>query len=76
MDGIKLENWKERFNQEVKNIQIEFDSFFKNRRLDEYYQLTIDESDELTLKLGDNLPREIKGRLQQILISTKPEDSI
>lgn len=76
MDGIKLEHWKQRFNQEVKNVQIEFDSFFKNRRFDEYYQLTIDESDELILKLGDDLPRMIKERLQQILLSTKPEDSI
>lgn len=76
MDSVKLERWKERFNQEIKNVEIEFDSFFKNEKLDEYYHLAIDESDELILKLNEGLPGEIKARLQHVLSLTKPEDSI
>ena len=76
MDGLKLEKWKENFENEVKNVEIEFDAFFKQKELAEYYSLEIDVSDEWSLKLSDELPNEIKERLMHVLLSAKPEDSI
>lgn len=76
MDEVKLEAWKERFNEETKNIQMEFDAFFKSKNLGEWYTLSLDESDELSLSISDNLPREVRERLIKTLLITKPEDSI
>lgn len=76
MDGLKLDKWKENFLNEVKNVVIEFDVFFKAKNLDELYSLQMDASDEWSLKVNDDLPHEIKERLMQLLLSTKPEDSI
>ena len=76
MDGLKLDKWKENFLNEVKNVVIEFDVFFKAKNLDELYSLQMDASDVLSLKVNDDLPHEIKERLMQLLLSTKPEDSI
>lgn len=76
MDGLKLDKWKDNFQNEVKNVAIEFDAFFKTKGLAEYYSLQMDASDEWSLKISDDLPNEIKERLMQVLLSTKPEDSI
>lgn len=76
MDGLKLDKWKENFQREVVNLKTEFDAFFKEKDLNAYYTLHMDASDEFTLQLSDELPHEIKERLMQLLLSTKPEDSI
>ncbi|RYY50000.1 MAG: hypothetical protein EOO06_05345 [Chitinophagaceae bacterium] len=76
MDGLKLEKWKENFQNELKDVGVEFDAFFKAKKLNEYYSLEMDESDEWSLKLSEELPNEVKERLIQVLLSTKPEDSI
>ena len=76
MDEIKLNRWKENFETEVKNIQVEYDSFFLNRKLDNIYNITLNESNEWELQIEDNLPNEIKNRFQQIFLNTKPEDSV
>lgn len=76
MDGLKLDRWKENFENEVKNVATEFDAFFKAKNLDELYSLQMDASDEWFLKISDDLPNEIKERLMHVFLSTKPEDSI
>lgn len=76
MDGLKLEKWKKNFDAEVRNIEIEFDAFFNNKKLNEYYSLKLNESDELSLQINDELPKHIKERLIKLLMETKPEDSI
>lgn len=76
MDGLKLDKWKENFENEVKGVAIEFDAFLKTKGLAEYYSLEKDASDEWFLTVNDDLPNEIKERLMQVLLSTKPEDSI
>jgi len=76
MDEMKLGSWRQRFNEEVVKIQAEFDAFFKSKALKGYYTLTLDESNELSLVISDELPNEIKERLMQVLLTTKPEDSI
>ena len=76
MDELKLEKWKEGFNEEAQSIEIEFASLFKNKKLNDCYVLKLDESSELSLELNNELPEEIKGRLKKSLITTKPEDSV
>lgn len=76
MDEIKLTKWKERFEQEVKNIQVEYNAYFLNRKLQDVYTVKMDESHEWELVITGQLPDEIKQRLQQIFLSAKPEDSI
>lgn len=36
----------------------------------------MDASNEFSLELSDELPNEMKERLMQLLLATKPEDSI
>lgn len=78
MDGIKSKSWIENFNSEVQSLQTAFDSFFYNKKLSKYYRLKVDDVNlTLSLEITDNtLPHEIKERLEQILLATKPEDSI
>lgn len=76
MDELKLEKWKNDFSAKAKNLNVEFNAFFNNRRLDEYYSLMLDESSEFTIEITDKLPRRIKEKLQQLLSETKPEDSV
>jgi len=78
MDGLKLERWRENFQKEAQHLQIELDSFFKNKSLDKYYKLRVDElSETLSVEITDEtLPGEIKHRLEDLLIATKPEDSV
>lgn len=76
MDELKLDKWKENFETEVKNIQVEYDSFFLNRQFDSIYNITLNESNEWELQIDDNLPNEIKNRFQQVFLNTKPEDSV
>jgi len=78
MDGLKLDRWRENFNQEVQHLQIEFDNFFNNKKLNQFYEIREDEvSQSLSLVVTDNtLPQEIKDRLSKLFETTKPEDSL
>lgn len=78
MDGLKLERWRENFNNEVQSIQIEFDSFFDNKKLNQFYEIKGDEaSQSLSLVITDDtLPNEIKKRLMNAFETTRPEDSV
>jgi len=76
MDEIKLNKWKKRFEQSVNSLQTEYDAFFLNTSLDDIYSINIDESDEWELQVSNDVPNEIKGRLEQIFLASKPEDSI
>ncbi|MBS1751591.1 MAG: hypothetical protein DI539_26905 [Flavobacterium psychrophilum] len=77
MDGLKLNSWRKKFTEQATSIRMEYDAFFLNKKLEDYYSLFIDEtSEELELRITDELPEEIKDRLLKLLITTKPEDSI
>ena len=78
MDELKLDKWRANFKQEIENLRIEFDSFFQTKKLDQYYDVRIDETNEtLFLEITDNtLPKEIKERLISIFNAAKPEDSV
>ena len=76
MDEIKLNKWKERFEQEVKNVQIEYNSFFLDQKLQDAYTIELGESNEWWLIINEQVPKEIKTRLQEAFLATKPEDSV
>jgi len=76
MDEIKLNQWKVRFEQDVKNIQIDYNAFFLKQPIDQVYSINLDESNEWQLQINDNIPNEIKSTLQQLFLAAKPEDSI
>ncbi len=55
MDGLKLDKWKENFREGIASVQIEFDSFFKNKKLNQFYEIKEDEvSQSLSLVITDN----------------------
>lgn len=78
MDGLKLDKWKENFQREVQNLQIELDSFFQTKKLKQYYEVKVDEvSENLTLEIIDNtLPKDVQKRLIDLFNASKPEDSV
>lgn len=79
MDGLKLDKWKENFKAGMANLQIEFDAFFVEKKLDEFYNLKVDEVTqnlELEIFHGKELPKEIEDRIMETFWNTKPEDSI
>lgn len=79
MDELKLNKWKENFALEVENLQIEFDSFFMDKKLDSYYNVKVDtQNDSLSLEFTNQteLPKDIVDRITKAFTKTKPEDSI
>jgi hypothetical protein len=77
MDGLKLNNWEKKFTEQVASVRMEYDAFFFNKKLEDYYSLSTNEtSEELELQISSKLPEEIKDRLLKLLITTRPEDSI
>ncbi len=79
MDEIKLNKWIENFNQELQNIQAEYNSFLLSGKLDDFYKLNIDDIGfnlSLTILNPGKLPNEIEERLAKALTDTMPEDSI
>ena len=78
MDEIKLLKWRVDFNHEAKKLQTEFDLFFKDTQITDAFMLNVDEESQvLSLQIADkDLPTEIIERLNHLLITTMPEDSI
>lgn len=76
MDDIKLNLWRERFENESKRIQAQFSTFFSEHIFSTCCRLVLNESHEWELKLSEELPSAITTELQQTLSTTKPEDSI
>ncbi len=78
MDGLKLDKWRENFNQEVQHLQIEFDSVTNSKKLNQFYDNKDEEvSKSLSLVITDNtLHKEIKDQLINSFETTRPEDSV
>jgi hypothetical protein len=67
--------WVENFNQELVHIQIEFDAFFAEGKIDNYYDLKVDdETGVLTLNISslNELPKQIADSLSEAFIKSKP----
>lgn len=78
MDGLKLTHWQERFLSGAQAVKVQYDSYFRSKPFNDCFALRHEESSGiLTLEITDpDMPREIKRRLEELLIASKPEDSI
>lgn len=76
MDEIKLTRWRNRFEKDINSLQTEHNAFFLNKPLQDIYTISLDESHEWKLQVKNNIPNEIRSRLQQLFLAAKPEDSI
>lgn len=76
MDELKLKTWRERFERAAQDIETEHNAFFSRQKVGEVYCIIMDESDEWRLQLDEDLPNEIKSRLLQAFLTSKPEDSV
>lgn len=76
MDLVKLNRWKKNFEKGIESLKGEFDEFLKGKDLVDYYILQLDSSDEYYLQISDELPADAKKCLIDLLLETKPEDSI
>ncbi len=69
------QKWIEKFKQELIHIQIEFDAFFAERKIEDYYILHVhEETGMLTLHISklNNLPKQIADALREAFIKSKP----
>ncbi len=67
--------WIENFNQELPHIQMEFDAFFAEGKIDDYYDLTVDKETGtliLTISTLNELPRQVADSLSEAFIRSKP----
>jgi hypothetical protein len=78
MDELKLVKWEDNFGNAVKELKIEFESYFQVKNLEDFYELRVEETGmNLSLVITDpNLPKHIKHRMERLLNDSKPEDSI
>jgi hypothetical protein len=76
MKEEKLNKWIENFNKEMDSVQISFDAFFIQKKIDSYYSLKIDKEHNnllLEMKDADELPNEIVKRITDAYEKSKPE---
>ncbi|PLK44887.1 hypothetical protein [Emticicia sp. TH156] len=69
------EKWQENFNRELPHIQIAFDAFFVDGKLEDYYTLRISEDAELlilSLSEHQTLPKQIEDALIDAFNQSKP----
>lgn len=77
MDGIKLEKWRIAFEDEAKSVQSEYNGMLLTKKFEDTWQLTPDETKHiLCLTFDEDLPIEIKDKLEKLLLATEPEDSV
>ena len=76
MTEAQLNTWIQNFEIEVESIQIEFDAFFLNRKIQDYYELKINrQSGYLSIDVfrREDLPAEIIDRLTVAYLNSKPK---
>ena len=67
--------WKENFNQKLVHIQIQFDSFFTEGKMDDYYTLNEDRKTGmliLNISAHNELPKQIEEELIDAFNKSKP----
>jgi hypothetical protein len=68
--------WIENFEQELINIQIEFDAFFLKGKIDDYYKLKVDETTgkpSIYIAESNELPKQIEEALSDAFIKSEPK---
>ena len=74
-DNEFINAWLKRFQQELTGIQMEFDAFFLNNKLEDYFFIEHNKSTLLTLHFTGNkdLPKDITEAITAAFIRSKPE---
>lgn len=78
MDKKSFEQWIVRVNTGLIELQIEFEPFFKDKDLQDFYHLEIgEESHQLSIEIlqRDKLPKNIADRMLEIVYTSKPDDA-
>jgi len=71
----RLKQWIENFKQEIKFVEVEFNSFFKKTNLQEFYKINIDNTIgfiSIELISREQLPIEIIDAITVALLRSKP----
>lgn len=73
MNDKELNLWRQKFEESIKAIEVEFDAFFLSRNISDYYRLS-PSSSNLTLEIDrrDELPVEIVERITHAYLNAKP----
>ena len=68
--------WAEAFEREVQSIQVEYDAFFIERKIQDFYTLRINEENgyvAIDIISRDDLPAGIIDRLTVAYLNSKPK---
>ena len=72
---IDTKKWIENFNEELIHIQIGFDAFFTEGKIEDYYDLNVDEetgSVIINISKSNELPKQIADALSDAFLKSKP----
>ena len=72
---IDTKKWIENFNEELIHIQIGFDAFFTEGKIEDYYDLNVDEetgSVIINISKSNELPKQIADELSDAFLKSKP----
>lgn len=72
---VDTKKWKQNFNQELINVQIIYDDFFAERKIDDFFDLHEKDKTGLTIHIfkDKDLPKEIADALSTAFIKSKPD---
>ena len=73
---VVLKDWMERFNAEVSNIEIEFNAYFKNGRIRDYFKIEFDQTSQTPqIRFFEvfDLPQHIQAEIIDALQRTMPK---
>ena len=76
MEKNKSHVWLEAFEKEADSIQSEFDAFFINKNIKDFYSVRLDEESGyliIDIKSRDKLPPSIIDRLTVAYLRSKPK---
>lgn len=76
MEDAQLDQWMADFEKQMEVIQIEFDAFFANQRIQDYVKHTINHQGgglSLDVVRREDLPNEILDRITRAYLDTKPK---
>lgn len=75
MKEQRIQQWVKSFNEEIALVELEFKSFFKHKRLKDYYQVKVhDDIGYISIEIlnRQNLPTEIIDAITVALLRAKP----
>ena len=77
-DNEFINTWLKKFQQELTGIQVEFDAFFLDKKLEDHFFIEHNKDTLLTLHFTGNkdLPSDITEAITAAFIKSKPEQFV